>query len=108
MYVRRRIRLICFIADSWRSLAIVLAWSAVAVVLHEVLSLTMLAMPVLPVSVLGTAVTLYLGFKSKLAYERWWEARQAVGTLVSSSRTWAMQVNSLIPHAEQDAWPALR
>jgi len=59
-------------------------------------------MPVLPGSVMGIAVTLHLGFKSKSTYDRWWEARTEYGALQLYSRVWAIQVMGLVHHAHAD------
>jgi putative membrane protein len=52
--------------------------------------------PWLPVSVVGTAVAFYVGFKNNQAYDRMWEARKIWGGIVNDSRTWGMQVDSFI------------
>jgi putative membrane protein len=52
--------------------------------------------PWLPVSVIGTAVAFYVGFKNNSAYERLWEARKIWGGIVNSSRTWGMFVDGFI------------
>ena len=99
MYVRRTVRIAGVVADSWRALAIVVVWTAFLALLRLGLSARMVAMPVLPISVVGIAVSLFLGIKSKSAYDRWWEARQSLGALAALSRTWAMLVNGLSPTA---------
>ncbi|UTW63876.1 hypothetical protein KFE98_06990 [bacterium SCSIO 12741] len=38
-------------------------------------------------AVLGTAISLFLGFRTNSAYERWWEARKIWGAVVNDSRT---------------------
>ncbi len=81
------------LADSWLESGIVAAWSIVVVTLFELAGLTALVMPVLPVTLVGIAVSLYLGFKSTSSYSLWWEARQSFGSIVVSSQIWAMQVN---------------
>lgn len=48
--------------------------------------------PWLPVSVIGTAVAFYVGFKNNSAYDRLWEARKIWGGIVNSSRMWATSV----------------
>jgi putative membrane protein len=53
-------------------------------------------LPWLPVSVIGTAVAFYVGFKNNQAYGRMWEARKIWGAIVNSSRTWGMQVDGFI------------
>src|SRR3982751_903575 len=48
-----------------------------------------LAVPNLPLSLAGAALTIFLGFRIKAAYDRWWEARILWGGLVNWSRTLA-------------------
>jgi len=38
------------------------------------------------VSVIGTAVAFYVGFKNNQAYDRMWEARKIWGGIVNDSR----------------------
>jgi putative membrane protein len=59
------------------------------------------AMPWLPVAMVGTVVAFITGFKNSASYSRLWEARQAWGSIINDSRTWAMMVMAYIPN--QDA-----
>ena len=52
--------------------------------------------PWLPISVIGTAVAFYVGFKNNSAYDRMWEARKIWGAIVNSSRIWGMYVDGFI------------
>jgi len=52
--------------------------------------------PWLPVSVVGTAVAFYVGFKNNQAYDRMWEARKIWGGIVNESRTWGMMVDGFV------------
>jgi len=52
--------------------------------------------PWLPVSVVGTAVAFYVGFKNNQAYDRMWEARKIWGGIVNDSRTWGMMVDGFV------------
>ena len=54
------------------------------------------SIPWVPVSVIGTAVAFFVGFKNNQAYDRMWEARKIWGGIVNSSRTWGIQVNGYI------------
>lgn len=54
------------------------------------------AVPWLPVSVIGTAVAFYVGFKNNQAYDRMWEARKIWGGIVNESRTWGMMADTYI------------
>jgi len=38
-------------------------------------------------SILGTAISLILAFRTKQSYDRWWEARKVWGAIVNDSRT---------------------
>lgn len=54
------------------------------------------SIPWLPISVIGTAVAFYAGFKNNQAYDRMWEARKIWGAIVNSSRAWGMMVDGYI------------
>ncbi|MFZ9888420.1 MAG: bestrophin family protein [Myxococcota bacterium] len=49
-----------------------------------------------PVGVLGTGVAIILGFRNNSAYDRWWEARKIWGGLVNASRTFSVNVLTLL------------
>jgi ion channel-forming bestrophin family protein len=49
-------------------------------------------LPAVPVSVLGGALAIFLGFRNSSAYDRWWEARKIWGALVNNSRSFGMEV----------------
>ncbi len=55
-----------------------------------------LKIPWVAVSVIGTAVAFYVGFKNNQSYNRMWEARQIWGGIVNESRTWGMITDSFI------------
>ncbi len=69
------------------------------------------SIPWLPLSVIGTAVAFYVGFKNNSAYDRLWEARKIWGGIVNSSRSWGANIRSFIssvfteaPDSETDEW----
>lgn len=53
-------------------------------------------LPWLPVSIVGTAVAFYVGFKNNQAYDRMWEARKIWGGIINDSRSWGMMVDGYI------------
>lgn len=65
-------------------------------VLYQVVGWTWVAIPWVPVSLIGTAVAFYLGFKNSQSYDRLWEARKIWGGIVNSSRSWGAMVNASI------------
>lgn len=68
--------------------------TAIAVLYY--LKVISFSIPWLPVSVVGTAVAFYVGFKNNQAYGRMWEARKIWGGIVNDSRTWGMMVDGYI------------
>ncbi len=55
---------------------------------------------VIPFSLIGVALSIFLGFRNNAAYERWWEGRKLWGALVNTSRTFARQAVVLIAPPE--------
>lgn len=66
--------------------------STVAYVVCIELKLTYFILPVVPVSVLGGALAIFLGFRNSSAYDRWWEARKIWGGVTNNSRSFAMEL----------------
>lgn len=60
---------------------------------HSILTIKI---PWLPISVIGTAVAFYVGFKNNQAYDRMWEARKIWGGIINESRSWGMMVDGYI------------
>ncbi|WP_369049305.1 bestrophin family protein [Tenacibaculum sp. UWU-22] len=58
--------------------------------------------PWIPVSVIGTAVAFYVGFKNTQSYDRLWEARKIWGGIVNDSRTWGMMVDNFVSNLFTD------
>lgn len=51
-------------------------------------------------SLLGVILSLFLGFRTTTAYDRWWEARKQWGALVNNSRNLAIYVDSMWPESD--------
>ena len=49
-----------------------------------------------PLTLLGIALSLFLGFRNNASYQRWWEARILWGQLVYESRSFTRQVMSFV------------
>jgi putative membrane protein len=65
-------------------------------VLYKYVGWHWIAIPWVPIAVIGTAVAFYLGFKNSQSYDRMWEARKIWGAIVNNSRSWGAMVNSFI------------
>lgn len=59
---------------------------------HEWYGWTMVMLPVVPVTIMGGALAIFLGFRNNSAYDRWWEARKIWGGIVNYSRSFSMMV----------------
>lgn len=53
-------------------------------------------LPLIPLSLMGSALVVLVSFRNSSAYNRWWEARTLWGALVNSSRSFARQTLTLI------------
>jgi ion channel-forming bestrophin family protein len=58
-----------------------------------------IALPYVPISLIGISVAFYLGFKNNSSYDRAWEARKIWGAIVNNSRSFAMAAISFIEGA---------
>jgi len=66
---------------------------------------TWLAIPWLPITLLGTAVAFIGSFKNNASYDRLWEARRVWGAIVNASRTWGLMARDYVSdhHAREPA-----
>ncbi len=55
-----------------------------------------LAIPWVPVALVGTAAAFIAGFRNTQTYNRLWEARQIWGAIVNNSRTWGIMVKDFV------------
>jgi putative membrane protein len=70
--------------------------SAIPTVLYYFFELKWLAIPWVPVALVGTATAFIAGFRNTQTYNRLWEARQIWGAIVNSSRTWGILVKDMV------------
>jgi len=68
----------------------------VTTVLFQLLDWHWLAIPWVPIALIGTAAAFIVGFKNTQTYNRLWEARQIYGAIVNGSRSWGMLVKAFV------------
>jgi putative membrane protein len=90
MFIQRRIPLLAMLKWTSRDIVFYFIVSTYPVCLYYFLGWNWLAIPALPVSLIGTIVAFNLGFKNNNAYDRLWEARKIWGGIVNSSRSWGI------------------
>ncbi|MFM9984538.1 MAG: bestrophin family protein [Flavobacteriales bacterium] len=82
-----------------------LVLAVVPTVLYIFFDLEWIALPWVPVALIGTAAAFIIGFKNTQTYNRLWEARQIWGGVVNSSRAWGIMVKDFVrigDNAEQE------
>jgi putative membrane protein len=107
MIIRNNIPLRWILFYNWKQLVVLNLISVVAVILKIKYNFV-LGVPITTVTIFAAALSIYLGFRSNNAYERWWEARIIWGALINYSRAWARQVNSFLISTENSALLELR
>lgn len=58
----------------------------VATSIYHFLNCRWIAIPWLPIALMGTAVAFVVGFKNNASYDRLWEARRIWGAIVNAGR----------------------
>jgi putative membrane protein len=99
MYVKKNFDLLSLKQFSGGHLIWITAWALLATGFTEFLhsiNFYECKVPWLPVSLIGTALAFYVGFKNNSAYDRLWEGRKIWGAIVNSSRSWGVTVNSYL------------
>lgn len=84
------------LAQIWPLLVLVGIISAGVSWAHKQYDLTWLELGPMPFTVLGLALSIFLGFRNQATYARWWEGRILWGRLVNVARTYSRQVNTLL------------
>ena len=87
---------------TWKELLFFIFWSTLIFFLYYRQGWTFISLAIEPLSIIGIAVSFYLGFKNSQSYDRFWEARKIWGSIVNYSRTWATQVLSHVEDAPED------
>ena len=82
---------------------VVLAVSAGIAWLHHIAPEHFRDLTLAPFTLLGLALSIFLGFRNNACYERWWEARKQLGQLVAEARGLVRDGMALLPDD-----PALR
>lgn len=96
MMVSNRGSVLRLIVWQWRSVAVFVLSASLVCVLHFKVW-PGVAIPQLPLAVVGGALGIFVSFRTNSAYARWWEGRQLWGRLVNASRMLASQALAYLP-----------
>ncbi len=100
MRTSRRYTLLHTFLQTSKHILIFIVWSTLVVGVYVHFNLYWLAVPWLPLALIGTAVAFYLGFKNNAAYERLAEARSSWGCIVNNSRAFSVFVRDFLPNQD--------
>lgn len=92
MYAARNLSVNFVFQFAGKPLLIFFIYASIITCLYEFAGFTFLALPFVPIGLVGTAVAFYVGFKSNSSYERLWEARKIWGAIVNLSRTFTVHL----------------
>lgn len=81
-------------------------YTVAVTVLYDAYHFTRISIPISVPAILGTVISLLLGFRSNQAYDRWWEARHIWGAIVNDSRSLARQITTFMPSDNSPAMQA--
>jgi putative membrane protein len=91
------------IAEIWPQL---LALTTIATIItwnFEVWGLAKYSLTTIPFSLVGLALSIFLGFRNNACYDRWWEARKMWGALINTTRSLTRQLLTLVePGPDRD------
>jgi putative membrane protein len=94
-------RLRNLLMDVWRPLVVLFLWDVAVTVFYYV---SPFKAPALPLTLFGSALALFLGFRDNSAYQRWWEGRVLWGAMINASRSLARGAMAFLPI--EDSGPA--
>jgi putative membrane protein len=101
MIVRNDLSLKRIWPQAYRRLLVLLIFDCAVAGLYSLTHSKWLTLDGMPLAPLGSALTIFLVFRTNAAYGRWWEARQLWGSLVNTSRSLARQFLTLIESHNQ-------
>jgi len=92
MIVRKNLSFKDIFKFSGQHLIWLFPWMLLVAIVYYFTRWKFITIPWLPLSLIGTAVAFYLGFKNNQAYDRIWEARKIWGAMVNDSRKFATMI----------------
>lgn len=101
MHAGKRYTLKEFVYWTRRDIYILIWWSAIPTVLYQ-LGLKWIAIPWVPIALVGTAAAFIVGFRNTQTYNRLWEARQIWGAIVNTSRSWGILVKDFVSNGSRE------
>ena len=105
MYINKNFNLKSILEFTGGHIIWLTLWTVIATCFIEFLhylGIDSFKVPWLPISLVGTAVAFYVGFKNNSAYDRLWEARKIWGSIINSSRMWGANIRAYVGNQFRD------
>jgi putative membrane protein len=96
MYVNKNLPLRTMMQMGGIHLVWIMAFTSLVLYLFNYLEASWICVPWTAFTVVGTAVSFYIGFKNNQAYDRLWEARKIWGAITNTSRMWGSNLRGFI------------
>lgn len=90
-------RLSRLISEVWKPLLLLFVWDVIVTVTYFILPFRA---PSLPLTLFGSVLALFLGFRDNSAYQRWWEGRILWGAMINASRNLSREARNFLPIEE--------
>jgi putative membrane protein len=101
MLLKKNVNINQVIEGTWENFLFILITCILTYFLNKFVFHDLFEVPGLLPTILGTALSFFIGFNNNQAYDRWWEARKIWGALVNDSRSWARQVFHYVSKSEE-------
>ncbi|KAB7770714.1 bestrophin family protein [Xanthomonas maliensis] len=88
------------VREAWPTLAVLFVWDVLITIVYYVLPFRA---PALPLTIFGSALALFLGFRANSTYQRWWEGRVLWGQMINASRNLVRLAATLLDTPESGA-----
>ena len=102
MHTGKHYRLTEFLFWTRRDIYVLTVLAIIPTVLYQVFDCKWIAVPWVPIALVGTAAAFIAGFKNTQSYNRLWEARQIWGAIVNSSRSWGIMTRDFVKSERRD------
>ncbi|ASZ11045.1 hypothetical protein KTO58_20020 [Chitinophaga pendula] len=96
MHAGRRFTLKEFLIWTRRDIYRLSVLALVTTSLFTIFNWKWIAVPWVPIALVGTAAAFIVGFRNTQTYNRLWEARQIYGAIVNTSRSWGLLVKDFV------------
>ena len=100
MIVTPSLQPVQILREIWKPITLLFVWDVIVTVTYFMLPFHA---PELPVTLFGSALALFLGFRSNSAYQRWWEGRGLWGLMINASRNIARAARNFMPDPDAAA-----